>query len=83
MKPTHTSWQLILAPMTTLVMTTQAVNDHSPTWVDPGFYIPDLNYPQLDTKNVKIGSREGVVRFWTKMGFLHITTVDNLKRRFV
>ena len=45
-------------------------HDHSQTLVDPGFDIPDLNYPQLDTKNVKIGPREGVIRFWTKIVFL-------------
>ena len=45
-------------------------HDHSQTFVDPGFDIPDLNYPQLDTKNVKIGPREGVIRFWTKIVFL-------------
>ena len=38
-------------------------HDHFKTLVDPGFDIPDLNYPQLDTKNVKIGPREGVIRF--------------------
>jgi len=45
-------------------------HDHSQTLVNPGFDIPDLNYPQLDTKNVKIGLREGVIRFWTKIVFL-------------
>ena len=64
-------------------MAIQAVITTPRPKLTPGYDIPDLNYPQLDTKNVKIGSREGVVRFWTKMGFLHITTVDNLKRRFV
>ena len=41
-------------------------HDHSQIWFDPGFDIPDLNYHQLDTLNVKIGPREGVIR----MGFL-------------
>ena len=45
-------------------------HDHSQTFFGPGFDIPDLNYPQLDTKNVKIGPREGVIRFWTIIVFL-------------
>ena len=45
-------------------------HDHFQTFVGPSFDIPDLNYPQLDTKNVKIGPREGVIRFWTIIVFL-------------
>ena len=48
-------------------------HDHSKTLVDNEFDIPDLNYPQLDIKNVKIGPRESVIRFWIKIVFLYRT----------
>ena len=68
----HDNWFEHLWPLTTLVMAIQAVMTTPRPKLTPGYDIFDLKYPQLDIKNVKIGLREGEIRFWTKIDFLNL-----------
>ena len=70
MQHTHSWWQNDLDTYDHPKNDHPGGHDHSQTFISPGFDIPDLNYPQLDTRNVKIGPREGAIRFWTKIVFL-------------